>query len=342
MRSTTSQPTVVRATAVVAFLIGCTLITLGVLLPRYVASEKSVPLDLASTTLSLHDPAASVGKNYQAPGAEGPVTAPVTRQFNLGVSAPADKDTASARVGVSTARSDVDDDLQSLLDAQVWSFELDRRTGEARGQARVADTPAMPAMPARLEGAWVKFPQSTEQKTYPYFDATLRAAVPAEFTGTTHREDGKGKNPELYVFRQEIQPTNVATKYNGLRNTINVDIDGKSERAYLTHSGWRELVVEPRTGLIVSVEEDLRDVYHTADGRPVEDLLIFHGKTSEEAGQAMLQQAEKLGGDRNIKMWGIALLSVGVIMAAVSLVLAIAYRPRRRRLPGGDDIPPLN
>ncbi|MGJ4115981.1 DUF3068 domain-containing protein [Corynebacterium macclintockiae] len=312
-------------------LIGCALITVGVMLPKVVANDKALPLDLAATTITLKDPAAVIGPNYQGPKRKEDVTAPVNRQFKITLEEPATEDEASARVGVSTARTDVKDDLESLLDAQVWSFTVDRRTGEAKGDAKVSDTPATPATDGEIAGYWAKFPQGTEKRTYDYFDMTLRRALPAEFTGTRNVTTAEGREHELYVFRQEIPATSVAKEYAGIRNTITVeDENGKPQRAQLFHEGWRELTVEPKSGLLVSVEEDVKDTYRDSSGKDVENLLKFHGKTPQSVTQSMLNQAMEVSGQRHTDKWGVALIVAGVIVAAASVVLVVWKTAKRR------------
>lgn len=312
-------------------LIGVALITVGVMLPKVVSNDKAVPLDLAATTLTLNDPAAVIGPNYQGLDGKEDVTAPVNRQFKITLEEPATDEEASARVGVTTARTDVEDDLESLLDAQVWSFTVDRRTGEAKGNAKVSDTPATPATDGEIAGYWAKFPQGTEQRSYDYFDMTLRRALPAEFTGTRNVTTADGREHELYVFRQEIPATSVAKEYAGVRNTITVEgEDGKPQRAQLFHEGWRELAVEPKSGLLVSVEENVKDTYRDDSGKDVQNLLQFHGKTPQRVTQSMLDQAMEVSGQRHTDKWGVALIVAGVIVAAASVVLVLWRRAKRR------------
>lgn len=319
-----------RITAVFALLAAVALFTVGVILPKVVSEDKPIPLDLTATTITLTDPAATVGQGYQI-GADNPqaLLAPVNRQFNIALNQPATETTASARVGVTTARGDLGDDLESLLSAEVWTFTVNRLTGETEGTAKVSDTPATPPVEMPIDGLWAKFPQHTEQHSYDYFDATLRKSIPAEFQGTINQSDSHGNDVELYVFRQEIEPTNVAELYAGVRNRTNVDKEGKQVEGFLHHGGWRELQVEPRSGLIISVEEEISDVYVSAEGEELEELLRFHGKTQQSTQDAMMKQAMDTFEERGINKVGVALMVVGAIVAAVSLLVALW--PRRRR-----------
>ncbi|AEI10257.1 hypothetical protein CRES_1904 [Corynebacterium resistens DSM 45100] len=318
-----------RLFAAFTLFIGAALFVAGWLLPGQVSKSKPVPLNLAASTLFLKDPSATIGPAFQGPDAKKSITAPVHRQFNLLMGEPATEDEASARVGVSTSRMDVEDDLKSLLNAEVWSFTIDRRTGEAKGDAKVADTPATPPTESPMEGYWAKFPQETQKQAYPYFDQTLRKAVSAEFKGTVNRTNDQGRETELYVFRQTLEPTNVAKLYPGVRHEVTMEKDGKQVKGYLTHSGWREITVEPCTGLIVSVEEKIDDVYVSDKGEEVGELLRFHGKTNQPVEQAMLAQALVTSGKRDTQTWGVVLMVAGAIVAAASVVIVLW--PGRRR-----------
>lgn len=322
-----------RIIALLALIVGVALIVAGILLPRMIADERPVPLELSSSTLSLVDPDATVGPNYQGADGDKPVQTPVARQFSVSLDQPADDKEASARVGVSTYRQDIDDDLQALLDAQVFSYRVDRTTGEAvGGAAKVSDTPVVPSTDVPMEGYWAKLPANTQQQTYDYFDVTLRKALPAEFNREDMRTSATGESVPVYVFRQEIEPTSVRASYQGIRNEITDKESG--DPAQLFHSGWREITVEPKSGLIIGVEEDIHDAYRTGttqgDGKEVETLLDFHGKTGESEDQKMLAQAQSIGGQRDVGLWRIGLIVAGVIVSVIALIVAL--RPGRRRV----------
>lgn len=316
-----------RTIALLFLALGIALAVAGAALPKVLTESKPVPLDLSSSTLALEDPAATIGPNYQGMDKDKPVKAPVLRQFNMTLGQPATDEEASARVGVATHRKDVKDDLQSLLDAQVFSYRVDRFSGEAMGAtAKVADTPVMPSSDVAMEGFWAKFPENTEKGSYDYFDVTLRQALPAKFDREETRTTDAGHDVPVYVFRQEIEAASVKENYEGIRNEITDRETG--EKAQLFHEGWREIAVEPNSGMIVGVEEDVTDAYRV-DGREVQTLLEFHGRTSENNNRKMLQQAMEIGNERELKTWRVALAVIGVIVAAVSLVVVV--RPSRAK-----------
>lgn len=357
-----------RILALFALLCGVVLLVAGAFLPRFLPADEPTPLDLNATTISFEDPAATVGpaylqgrENSDSAGAESQAEnsangadqetggvdekakkAPVVRQFHMTQGAPADDKEASGRVGVSTRRDDVDDDLDALLDAQVFTFRVDRHTGEVVGKTgQVADTPATPPTETPMEGNWVKFPQKAEQTSYDYFDYTLRKAYPAEFVREETRTDSFGKDVKVYVYKQEIEPTKVADSYEGFRNEIALPDDadvtvaeGEPQVAHLYHSVQRELVVEPQTGLLVGGEEHTTDEYMAkdADGKlvPVQMLLDFHGKTTSKTESRMLAQAGEMTHTTNSRTWSLALIAAGVIVSAVSLFFVFRSTKRKK------------
>lgn len=316
-----------RIVAVFVLGLASAMIVAGLLLPRLFPEERPVPLSLQHTTFTLEDKKATVGPGYLGLDEDKPIEAPVARQFNMQLGQPATEDEATVRVGVSNARTNVDDDLESLLDAQVYSYRINRVTGEAVGEAKVADTPATPPSTVSVEGSWAKFPVDTQQQTYDYFDWTARHAYPAEFKGTERRETSDGKDMEIYLFRQEIPAEKVGSRYNGIRNSIQKD----GKQAELYHGGWREVAVEPASGMIVGIEEHIKDEYRNEAGKAVEPLLVFEGRTTEDNERQMLDQAEELGGKRSTQAWGRGLFWAGVVLLIGALIVALRRERKRER-----------
>lgn len=307
--------------------IGVALAVIGIVLPMILSDERPVPLNLTTTTVALHDPHATVGRNYRSDGARQAVTAPVTRQFKITLGEPASQTEAHARVGVATHRTDVDNDLDSLLDAQVFNFQVNRLSGQAvDSTAQVADTPIIPSSEVAMQGYWVKFPDNTQKHSYDYFDVTLRHTIAARFAREETRKTAEGEDAVVYVFRQDIAAESVKEQYEGVRNEITDPQTG--QKAQLYHGGWREIAVEPRTGMIVGVEEEIHDAYRQGDVEK-EVLLDFHGVSSEELNQELLTQAVSLGTTRGLRIWRVALTASGVIVASVSLAVIVRTRLRR-------------
>lgn len=315
-----------RIISIFGLVIGVAMLVAGMLLPGLLAVDQPIPLGLKRSTLTLRDNNAKIGPNYQGLGAKGVIEAPVVRQFNMTLGQPASEEKAAARVGVSTRRGDVDDDLKALLDAQIFSFHVDRYTGAAiKGEGKVADTPATPSADVVMGGQWAKFPDNTERRTYDYFDVTLRKALPAHFVRESEVTAENGESVPVYIFRQDIEPESVKQQYDGFRNEITDP--GTGQKAELFHGGFREITVEPMSGYILGVEEGIKDVY-MAGGKEVQPLLEFHGQTTGNTRDEMLLQAREIWNLRTIHTWKVALLVSGAIVTAVSLIVAL--RPDRR------------
>lgn len=317
-----------RVVAVLTLGLGCVLLAVGLALPALVPPERPAPLSLSESQLSVRDDEAVVGEAY-LPEEDAPVTAPVTKTFAVQLGEPADADSASTTVGVTSVRDDVADGVgeDALLDAEVWTYRIDRSTGAPLGDAKVADTPGSPAVDSEVTGQWLAFPRNTDQDEYPVFDNLLRRDVAAQFV-QTEEIDGT----EVYVFRQDFdaEPVRQANP-NYFRGTSTTD-DG--DPASLYRSGFKEYRVEPTSGMIVSVTEDLQDVY-VPDGEssgPLELLSSFNGTTPETERDDLLVQAQELGEDRPTRGWGIALTVTGAIVALGSAVVAL--RPQRTQRSG--------
>lgn len=334
-----------RIVAFLALGLGCVLLAAGVLLPRVVDADRPLPLDPSPARLTVTDPAATVGRAYLAGAGEkdpDTVTGPVSRNFAVTFGDPADEDSAAATVGVTTMRDDMASsmgDQAGLLDAEVWTMRMDRHTGEVtggEGDTKVADTLGTPAADATVDGRWLTFPRDTQEQEYPFFDTLLRRPLPAAFT----RED-EVDGHRVLVFRQELTAEPVLTAHPGYaRLTQNVVTpaekgrDGKETKAAsstvstLHRSGSREITVEPTSGMIVSVREDLHDYYAAADGKETGLLLDLHGETPAEDRSALVDQAVEVGDGRPVGTWGLVLAVIGAIVTVAAGVTAL--RPQRR------------
>lgn len=329
-----------RVVAVLTLGLGCILLAAGVALPALVPPERPVPLELSDSQLTLHDDDAVVGASYLDGGGEdGAATqnAPVTKTYAVSLGEPADDDAAAATVGYTSVRDDLEG-TASLLDAEVWSYRVDRMSGVSLGDAKVADTPATPAGQSTVEGQWLAFPRDTEQEEYPVFDNLLRREIPARFV-QTEEVDGT----EVYVFRQDYDAEPVRQANPGFYRSTSTTADGAESSLY--RNGSKEFRVEPGSGMIVSVTEDIQDVY-VADGDGGEPagepelLSSFHGSTPQEEQDALLTQARDLAQDRPTRAWGIALGVTGAIVALGSAGVALRpERPQRSRR-SGNGAPP--
>lgn len=328
-----------RVAAVLTLGLGCILLAVGIALPILVPPERPVPLELSESQLTLQDDEARIGPPYLAGEGQDkgeppqPVTAPVTKTYAVSLGEPADDESAAATVGVTSLRNDIEGD-DGLLDAEVWSYRIDRMTGLSLGDAKVADTPATPAAPTEVAGQWLAFPRDTAQEEYPVFDNLLRRDVPAQFVQT---EDVNGT--EVYVFRQEFDAEPVRQANPGYYRSTSTT--GEGDPSSLYRNGSKEFRVEPESGMIVSVTEDIQDVYvpdgDDADAASPELLSSFSGATPDAERDDLLVQAAELGHDRPTRGWGIVLTVTGAIVALGSA--AVALRPQRVQRSGSTQSP---
>lgn len=123
--------------------LGVMLLVWGFLAPQFLHFDGRMPLDLRNTTVTLQDEQAQTLVRQQGKV----VTVPVTRQYHAEFMDPVDANSVTTRLGVTTMRDSNQDELDRLIDATVWSYRLDRYTGQALTLRRSRISP--PAPPAR-------------------------------------------------------------------------------------------------------------------------------------------------------------------------------------------------
>lgn len=314
-----------RIIAVLIIGLGAAMIAAGAFLPRLVSDEPKIPLDLPDTTYALRaDDGVSSALNPE--GGREDAFGPVRRQFHGELIEPADEQRVSVRMGTSTTRElppEVmgTDPILELVDAAVWTFTVDRLSGEFLGPAMLTDQMAGVPVEVPVDGHWVKFPADAGPVSYPIFDDFLRGTVPAEYVGT---EDLGGN--EVLRYRQTIAPTNLATRYRSNLTQINVD----DKTGFLTYQGTRDWLVEPESGMVVDIDEDLDLRWETREGERLRTFLRFVGGVDEQASARLLQQALDVADTAPVRPWSIALLVVGAILAFGGIVGALRPEGRDR------------
>lgn len=303
-----------RILSVLLLGLGVGLVAVGFLAPRWVNTDARLPLDLSQTTFTLVDDHARTRLIN-----DGRVLdAGVVRQWHMDILPPADADTATVRIGVTDVRESRQADVDRLIQASVWTYPLDRLSGEALASATVSAQLGSPTESVPVEGAWLKFPSDAQQTTYEVFDPTLRSTTPAVFS---EEIDRGGRT--IYRYSQEIQPTNVAEKYASVFNTTQKD----ENTLYLYHSGNRQWYVDQISGLVVDVEENIEDYFGDADGTRREDALIFHGRMSEYDKAALFEQASAVSDGSVARVLYRVALAAGAVLSVVGLMGAFRRRP---------------
>jgi hypothetical protein len=276
--------------------LGIALIVAGLAAPMMLNADGRLPLDLKNTTWTVRDDSAVSAPVYDAEAE--PEEGTVTHQTHLQIQSPATADDTAVRIG-SSWYGGAGDDFEALISAQTWSYVMNRVTGEAESPATLTHTIGTPPVETELEGHWLKLPSDAEQTTYDVFDETLREARPAVFIDS---EEWEGR--EVYHYRQEIEPTNVAELYADMFNTRVVPTeDGGTEQTYLFHSATRDLYVDQVTGLVVDMDVQIDDYYARADGTRVDDVLSFDGSMAQEQSTALLDEVSGINGLGQAQMW---------------------------------------
>lgn len=310
----------------------------GVAAPTFLSAAPALPLNLEHTTWTITDESAQT----RLPQDGRQLTVPVTYQEHVTLQDPSDKDSVTLRVGTSWLRGSQQAEADRLIDAQVWTFPMDRLTGEAEADASLTHTIGMPTADVPVQGLWMKFPANAEKTTYDYFDPTLRGAAPAVF-----EEELEMDGRTVYRYHQQIEPTNVATRYAGTFTTITVGAKGGAgvrndadaaenpTKAFLFHSASRDLFVDQQTGMIVDMDVSVRDFYGDKEGKELENALTFDGSISDEDTAAFLAQTEQFHHTALLRAirWG--LIGGGALLSLLALLGVFGLYSRRAAAKNG-------
>ena len=296
--------------------LGAALITWGLVAPHFFHDDGRLPLSLEDTTLTVRDGNAETTLN---PGPGEVVAAAVIRQHHVELLDPADAETVTVRVGSTMMREANEDDIERRVEASVWSFVMDRTTGEAVGPATMTSQLGLPPTQVPVTGIWAKFPADPAKTTYEVFDATLRGSAPAVYRETVER-GGR----QLHVYRQTIGPTNLATRYADMFNTTTFETaDGGTEPGYLFYSADRDWYVDTETGLVVDIHEDIETYYETRNGERREQVLLFRGAGTDESVDRLIAQAERIPDGSEQRTITTVLLVLGTLLLLIGLIGAL-------------------
>ncbi|QGU03714.1 DUF3068 domain-containing protein [Corynebacterium comes] len=301
--------------------VGITLLVAGLVAPRFLHEDSRLPLDLKATTWTLTDDEAQT-RLMTDPGGRV-LEVPVSRQLHMEIQNPAGEETATLRVGETLMRDSQQEELDRLITAEVWTFAVDRATGQFTTPATLTDQLASPVSEVPVEGVWLKFPSGAEQTTYEVFDPELRQTRPAEFV---EELDMNGRT--VYRYRQEIGSTNVAELYASPFNTTTFPDE---ERGYLFHSVTRDILVDRVSGLVVEIREDVDAYYGTVDGEKREQVLLFEGRMAQEQIDAHLGEAAEIRDPALVDTVRQVVIGIGAVLALLGLVGAFGVFGGRRR-----------
>jgi hypothetical protein len=138
-----------------------------------------------------------------------------------------------------------------MIQKSMTQAAIDRVTGAAASWAGQSLQDAGPTTPTTVDfsGQMYKFPFHTEKRSYPYFDAGLRQALPIEFEDT---EQVLGL--ETYRFRQVIDERPIPSPAETM-NALLATFAPAATGGRMTYSNTRTLWVEPVSGSVVKLEE---------------------------------------------------------------------------------------
>ncbi|MBK4174835.1 DUF3068 domain-containing protein [Corynebacterium macginleyi] len=304
--------------------LGVALVVAGVAASAFLDFSPRLPLELKNTTWTLKDESA----DSQVVNKDGmsPYSGPMTYQINASIQEPSNEDTATLRIGETRLRGD-GQGLDDLSRAQVWTYPIDRLSGEAEGEASLSHTLASPEEKVSIDGYWLKFPANAEKTNYPVFDPTLRKAVDAVF-----EEETEVEGRTVYRYHQEIEPTNVAQLYAADGNTTSFPKeDGGQEPGYLMHSGSRDFYVDQATGLVVGMEMDIDDYYADREGVGREPAFVFNGSSSEGARVALLEEAKTFPRNHVAEIVRWVVLGIGIVLTFIGVIGALGVYDRKNK-----------
>jgi hypothetical protein len=168
----------------------------------------------------------------------------------------------------------VENPSRNVISANLDRVAFDRHTSEAVNCCKEA----IDGKPVKHEGISYKFPFGAEQKTYQYFDTTLRKATPMRYSGTT-----QVGGLTVYRYVQTIPPTQVA------QLQVPGSLVGSTEPAVTAgqyYSNVRTVWVEPTTGVIVKGQEKQLSTLRDSSGQDkltlTQATLTFTPKTVAE------------------------------------------------------------
>jgi hypothetical protein len=304
--------------------LGTALLAAGILLPKVLNADPKMPLDLPPVTYTLRAED-GVSTKINEEGKREEVHSPLRRQLHGVLIEPADDKKVSLRIGVTEMRELPPEvvgtnPLTELIDANIWTVTIDRLTGEALAPANLVDRMAGVPRSVKFEGNWVKFPADTEAKDYPIFDDIMHDSVPATYVG----EEDRGGNRILH-FRQNIAKTNLAEKYRSYVSQLSQD----DKSGFLQYEGTRDLWVEPKSGSVIDMAEDIHLWWETREGEPIMDYLRFNGKMDEADSNQLLGGALTNFQPPTLRPWSIGLIASGSILVFIAIVGVV--RPSTRR-----------
>jgi hypothetical protein len=228
-----------------------------------------------------------------------------------------------------------DDSSNLVVSASVRQLCLDRFTGEAAAPCEVqyiekeqdenkkGKKVTGSRNQVQFPGLNFKFPFTTEQKTYKWFDTSLGKPVDAKFEGTDTIQ-----GLEVYRFLQSVPSTRIENR------DVPGSLIGRTEptvKAGLYYEVERTLWIEPVTGAVIKGKQAGRQVLRADDQSSIEGTDVFNG-TLEFNDETVNANVDTAGRNKS-KLWLLTgLPTILWIVGGVLILLGILLVVRNRRV----------
>jgi len=318
--------------------LGVFAVALGLLL-RFYAYPKlaKVPLDIDNTSVAQGNGVTALVieevDDVPTPEIRHDLSLTSTTHVTGDLTQPEIKEDGDVAAWVEATKT-VDDASGILVDASLRELCLDRHSGESvapcEGQYISVEEGARitaDANTVQQPGLNFKFPFGTEQRSYDYYDLTLRQTVEARFDG----EDSI-KGVDVYRFVTQTEPTKVDTQ-EVPGSLIGMD-DQPSVSADRYYEDRRTLWVEPATGALLAVEDAGKQELVGPGQSPGSGTTVYEGtlRLNDKTVSANVEEAESNTGRLSLlTVWPIVLWIVGGVLVVAGFVMMVVSNRRTRR-----------
>lgn len=233
----------------------------------------------------------------------------------------------------------VDDTSGITITASVRSLCIDRFTSEAVAPCEdqyIEQEQGKKVESSRNDlqqpGISFKFPFSTEQRDYQYYDLSSHQAITAKYEG----EDSV-QGLDTYKFVMEVPPTKIAERE--VPGSLVGVPDEPSVTADMYYQVKRTVWVEPETGIIVVGEQDLKQELVPPGESQGQGTTVFDGKlrfNDRTVNDNVNKAEDNMSKLSLLTTWPIVLWVVGALLVVAAVVL-LTVGPGRggRRVAGG-------
>lgn len=285
-----------RILSVLLLGLGMALVAWSLLWPRVVGLDARIPVDLENTTFTLSDPDATLVSSV-----DPEVPAGLSYQVHFEFVPPTSDEETGVRAGVSMFDGS-GLKLDGLLNASLWSYQMDRLTGDVTTPAQVSTQLASPTQEVALDGLWLKFPSGANRTEYQVWDPISAQSHPAVFVSASKRD-----SRDVFFYRQQFE-----------RSTPVQALATLSPNTTVT----REFTVDRVSGLIVNMREHVED----ANGE-----VLFDASLAQDVQDELWEQALLVSDGHTARVANLVLLGVGLVLVLVCLIGAYATGYRQRK-----------